>query len=117
MDLPLETRRQIYGNLLVAGDSPTIYSKPGDSVLQLKPGLHSNILRTCKQVFAEASEVMMRGNLFVELISNDPNVEAWLARLMCTRLGVRRNVSLDSQCFTGVVTAYVAAINEISDVD
>lgn len=64
--LPLETRRLIYRDLLVA-DAVSIALRPNEW------NIHVNILRTCKKIYFEAREVLHNANCFIYLVSPNKN--------------------------------------------
>ena len=62
--LPLETRRLIYQDLLVA-DAVSIALRPNEW------NIHVNILRTCKNIYLAAREVLENMNCFVQLFASN----------------------------------------------
>ncbi|PVH73010.1 hypothetical protein DL98DRAFT_59310 [Cadophora sp. DSE1049] len=63
--LPLEMRRKIYFHLVVSQNtSDFTRNANGNYATSVQFGLTPQILRTCKQVYIEASEMMYSGNTF-----------------------------------------------------
>ena len=62
--LPMELRHEIYRELLLAKNDQALHCQWRAFVFE-KANIHPAILRTCKQIHAEASEILYGDNTFI----------------------------------------------------
>ncbi|KAF2182035.1 hypothetical protein K469DRAFT_252649 [Zopfia rhizophila CBS 207.26] len=92
LDFPVTIRDQIYAELLV----PPVTK--ADNQTYTKEPLSTSILYTNKQIYAEASDILYTKNLFVVIMTNDPETFATLHRGHIPTIVQVKNSSKIAQC-------------------
>lgn len=89
LDLPLETRRQIYANLFNENIPPSFYVMSAETVPHYRNGIDTRILRTSRQIHEEARKVLLENSSLVAVSSKDPRLGPRLTENYCACLAVK----------------------------
>lgn len=123
LQLPPEIRNTIYGDSLTADHTPYVSLLTGSPHLRSRMEMQVQLLRTSKQIHAEARAVMLRSNAFVKIsYSANNEVEDYMAALHVVDIpviaiearGFEKRTSTSLPTEVALMTTTVVTENNIS---